>query len=578
MDLRGKLPHETYNFLITTDGTHLYDGSGSLITNLTITNITSSNITASYISQSFISSSGITSSFVNTTRLSASNAYISGNLTVGGTINGTSMVQTASFSFQTNTASFVTSPIALDRFSIQPLGDSLQFNYLPDNVETGQYVFNLGNGSNFQLFNRHLYIDELDVLSSDGVTSNFYGQADTAISASCSLVSATASFVTASNVIGQVLSSVLSDTASFFNGTVIGSPVSASHSIQSDSASYATGAFVQGGNSFGTSASLGTNDPQMTVIRANGLEVFWVSSSLSQSISASATQSFSSSFVGIGVNPQTAGFPLTIGGVGQLQLSGSSPRIVAAHNSSSLTVSGGGPGVLAGSRWELYGEGGDTSNLAGGQLQAGVYFATKRSGSFIIQNLPTVAVATNPQNLMVINPSGSSFNGKGSCGLFCGSAGPTASLDVFGDIRAMTSITSSIMSASLSITASGMLAVSDITAGNITSSFLGNGYAISSSIFTAQNSSYTLSQADDGKLVVVNSGSVVTITVTTSSISPTYSCMFYQSGSGTIMFTTASISVILRNRSGFSGSAGRYALASLLRVPNGDFVLGGDLA
>lgn len=103
-------------------------------------------------------------------------------------------------------------------------------------------------------------------------------------------------------------------------------------------------------------------------------------------------------------------------------------------------------------------------------------------------------------------------------------------------------------------------------------------YAISQSIFTSQLNSYTITNNDDGHLVVVNSGSSVTVTVTTSSISPAFSAMYYQSGSGKISFTTASTAVFLKNRSNFSSSAGQYSIVSLLRVPNGDFVLGGDLA
>src|SRR6266704_1230551 len=59
MDLRGKLPHDTFESIVTTDGTHLYDGSGSLMTSLTITSITSSHITNSITSESIVTASNI---------------------------------------------------------------------------------------------------------------------------------------------------------------------------------------------------------------------------------------------------------------------------------------------------------------------------------------------------------------------------------------------------------------------------------------------------------------------------------------------------------------------------------------
>ncbi len=63
----------------------------------------------------------------------------------------------------------------------------------------------------------------------------------------------------------------------------------------------------------------------------------------------------------------------------------------------------------------------------------------------------------------------------------------------------------------------------------------------------------------------------------TSSVSPTFNAMYYQSGSGQILFFTGN-NTTLNNRLNNSSSAGQYAITSVIRVPNGDFVLGGDTA
>jgi hypothetical protein len=84
-----------------------------------------------------------------------------------------------------------------------------------------------------------------------------------------------------------------------------------------------------------------------------------------------------------------------------------------------------------------------------------------------------------------------------------------------------------------------------------------------------------MSYVDDGKLINMTSGSA-SVAFLTTGLSSTFNAMFYQSSSGIIIFTGSG--VIIRNRSGQTGSAGQYAMVSLIRVSNGDFVIGGDTA
>jgi len=71
MDLRGLYPTASFQYLVTTDGNHLYDGTGSLMTSLVISQITSSFVTESYASESYVLAID-----VETTSLTASSAII----------------------------------------------------------------------------------------------------------------------------------------------------------------------------------------------------------------------------------------------------------------------------------------------------------------------------------------------------------------------------------------------------------------------------------------------------------------------------------------------------------------------
>ena len=121
--------------------------------------------------------------------------------------------------------------------------------------------------------------------------------------------------------------------------------------------------------------------------------------------------------------------------------------------------------------------------------------------------------------------------------------------------------------ASQSLSASNLLQGAIITA---------NEYQVTSNFTNTYTSSFIISNVDDGNLIAMTSGSASIVTVT-SSVSPSFNAMFYQSGSGRIFFATGS-GTVMRQRQSYSGSAGQYAVMSLIRVPNGDFVLGGDLS
>jgi len=102
-----------------------------------------------------------------------------------------------------------------------------------------------------------------------------------------------------------------------------------------------------------------------------------------------------------------------------------------------------------------------------------------------------------------------------------------------------------------------------------------NQYAFDSGYANYYAASVTASAVDDGRVMVFTTGSQC---ILTGSLSSTFSTMIYQSGSSTITITGSDASIVLRNRQSFKALAGQYAVASVFRVSNGDFVLAGDLA
>lgn len=106
--------------------------------------------------------------------------------------------------------------------------------------------------------------------------------------------------------------------------------------------------------------------------------------------------------------------------------------------------------------------------------------------------------------------------------------------------------------------------------------FNSTAYQMTGSIFNYQSSTYTLTNADNGKIISVNSGSTVYINIS-QSLDATFNCMIYQSGSGQVSFRSEN-GTFIRNRLSSTLTGGQYAIVTLLRVSNTDFILAGDVA
>jgi hypothetical protein len=113
----------------------------------------------------------------------------------------------------------------------------------------------------------------------------------------------------------------------------------------------------------------------------------------------------------------------------------------------------------------------------------------------------------------------------------------------------------------------------DLTDGNF------DGTAISgfdASINDQTGTTYTLVAGDNGKVVVLDNASAVTVTVP-SGLGAGFNCSFVQKGSGQVSFTGA-VGVTINNRQSHTKINDQYGVASIVAYAADVFVLAGDTA
>jgi hypothetical protein len=112
----------------------------------------------------------------------------------------------------------------------------------------------------------------------------------------------------------------------------------------------------------------------------------------------------------------------------------------------------------------------------------------------------------------------------------------------------------------------------DLTDGNF------DGTAISgfdASINDQTGTSYTLVAGDNGKVVVLDNASAVTVTVP-SGLGAGFNCSFVQKGAGQVSFSASSTTI--NNRQSHTKINAQYGVASIVAYAADTFVLAGDTA
>jgi hypothetical protein len=120
-------------------------------------------------------------------------------------------------------------------------------------------------------------------------------------------------------------------------------------------------------------------------------------------------------------------------------------------------------------------------------------------------------------------------------------------------------------------------ALQSVSAGDLTD---GNFDGTSISGFDATindqtGTAYTLLASDNGKVVVLDNGSAVTVTVP-SGLGVGFNCSFVQKGAGQVTFSASSTTIY--NRQSHTKINAQYGVASIVAYAGDVFVLAGDTA
>lgn len=110
------------------------------------------------------------------------------------------------------------------------------------------------------------------------------------------------------------------------------------------------------------------------------------------------------------------------------------------------------------------------------------------------------------------------------------------------------------------------------SAANASSSTLSN----FSAEFVTSTTSRTLTLADNGKVILMNSASAVTVTIPTT-LHAGFNCLIVQQGAGQVTIAGAS-GVTVSNRSGFTKTAGVNAILSIIGLSGTSFICSGDMS
>ena len=120
-------------------------------------------------------------------------------------------------------------------------------------------------------------------------------------------------------------------------------------------------------------------------------------------------------------------------------------------------------------------------------------------------------------------------------------------------------------------------ALQSVSAGDLTDGNF-DGEAIlgfDASINDQTGTAYTLLSSDNGKVVVLDNASAVTVTVP-SGLGAGFNCSFVQKGAGQVSFSASSTTI--NNRQSHTKINAQYGVASLLAYAADTFVLAGDTA
>jgi hypothetical protein len=123
-------------------------------------------------------------------------------------------------------------------------------------------------------------------------------------------------------------------------------------------------------------------------------------------------------------------------------------------------------------------------------------------------------------------------------------------------------------------TFSGNTVVTGTLAGNATGTSTLAGFSANVNTQANTVTTYTLSAADNGKIITLDNAGAITLTVP--SLFAGFNCMIVQLGVGQITLTAGS-GVTISNRTSLTKTAGKYAIATLIGLTSSLFISAGDM-
>jgi len=89
------------------------------------------------------------------------------------------------------------------------------------------------------------------------------------------------------------------------------------------------------------------------------------------------------------------------------------------------------------------------------------------------------------------------------------------------------------------------------------------------------STSYTLTSADNGKIIILNNASAITLNVPYFFVG--FNCMVLQKGAGQVTLTINGATTNIYNRYGFTKTAGQYSILTLVCSEANKYVASGDM-
>ena len=131
------------------------------------------------------------------------------------------------------------------------------------------------------------------------------------------------------------------------------------------------------------------------------------------------------------------------------------------------------------------------------------------------------------------------------------------------------------MTASASIPVADVLGAAPLASPTFTGDVTSAGASISgfdAALNDQTGTSYTLTSADNGKVVTLNNSSAITLTINTG-LGDGFNCLIVQKGAGQITIAGTATRI---NRQSHTKTAGQYAVVSIVNIGNEQVIVAGD--